>query len=172
MSELESQGKRRPPSVISLASGTLSFGLLIAQAAVAEQVMPKIGEWLRTEPRLAMIGIMGVVLLPGVVVTIAHRAGHRLLDNVESGGRRRTSMRESWWAGALAWMVMYGTSILARVAYFIVNPPDPRDSLSFSALVENSIAEQAHLGSAFSVYALLWIAIASAFYELERQTRR
>lgn len=168
----DSQGKRKPLSPTSLASGALSFGLLMAHAMVAQQALPTLRELLRTEPRLAMIGFLAVVALPALFVTLLHHAGHRMLDRVDRASRPALPKIESWWAGTLTWLVMYGTSILARLAYFIVNPPAPRDGLSVSDLVEQTIAEHAHLGNAFSVYAMLWIAIASALYELERQTRR
>lgn len=164
---------RRAFSPGSILSGALAFGLLAAQAAVAIQVLPHLLDLLRTAPRLAFAGFLAVVLFPAAVVVIVHHVGHQLLDQYDRSGERTRSMlprAESWWAGALAWLVMYGTSILTRLTYLIVNPPPPEDDAM--SIVRHTIEEHAHLSHAVSLYALLWIVTATGFFELERRTRK
>lgn len=166
---------RRPFSSTSAISGALAFGLLFAQAAVARQVVPHLIDLLKSAPRLAFSGFLGLILFPGIVAMVVHHVGSQMLDQYDSEAPRRVLPRtESWWTGAFTFMVVYGVTILTRITYLIVNPPPPRDD-AFS-MVAVSIAEtieiHANIGTAITIYAALWIATATGFFELERRTRK
>lgn len=163
---------RRPFSPISVVSGALSFGLLAAQASVAVQVLPHLLELLKSAPRLAIAGFLGLVLFPGLVVVIVHHVGHQLLDQYDRGTKRNALLptTESWWAGALAWLVIYGTTILTRLTYLLINPPPPEED-AFTVFTQ-TLEQHASLSHSVSLYALLWVATATSLFELERRSRK
>lgn len=168
---------RRPifvPSGIALLSAALSFGLLVGTAMVIGQVAPRLVELLETSPRLAMLGFFGLVVAPGVVVTIVHHAAHRTLDTVEEAGRRTTAVLprlESWWAGVNAWLIIGGASVLARLVLLVVTPPK-LDPGSFVATLTSEANDVGALANVMSLYPVIWIVIAAQLFELERRTRR
>jgi hypothetical protein len=75
---------------------------------------------------------------------------------------------ESWSAGAHGWLVLYGTSVLASLVMLVIDPPklEP-ESFQITRVIAGVLAKDA--GSA---HAVLWILIATGFYELDRRGRR
>jgi hypothetical protein len=115
-----------------------------------------------------------------VLVVLVHHVGHRVLDGAGSGAPRAILPKvESWWAGAHAWLVLYGTSVLARLAVLIVYPPEPEgDALVTSTTeavvtaVTRGLTDHVSVANVASTYTLFWILIASALYQLERAARK
>jgi len=164
---------RRPvfvPSGIALLSAALSFGLLVATAAAVGAVAPHLVDLLETSPRLAMLGFFGLIVAPAVVVTVVHHASHRALD----GGALRRSVlpsADSWWAGAHAWLVIGGASVLARLVLLVVEPPKLEPG-SFVATLTTEANQVGTLANVMSAYPIVWIAVAAQLFELERRSRQ
>jgi hypothetical protein len=164
---------RRPafvPSGIALLCAALSFGLLVATAAAFGTVMPHLVDLLETSPRLAMLGFLGLFVAPAVVVAVVHHTSLRALDG-KAFPRSLLPGVESWWAGAHAWLVIGGASVLARLVLLVVEPP----KLEPGSLVATLTTEAQHVGTlanVMSAYPLVWIAIAAQLFELERRTRQ
>ncbi len=164
---------RRPvfvPSGIALLSAALSFGLLVATASAFATAAPHLIELLETSPRLAMLGFVGLVVGPAVVVTIVHHASHRALDGVALKRSVFPSI-ESWWAGAHAWLVILGASVLARLVLLVVQPPKLEPD-SFVATLSSEASAVGTLANVMSIYPVIWILIAAQLFELERRTRQ
>ncbi|MBX3209290.1 MAG: hypothetical protein KF764_29930 [Labilithrix sp.] len=156
------------PSPAALVSAVLLYVLLGAFGAVAAAVIPHLIELIATSPRLAMCGLLGLVISPGVVVALVHHVGHRTLDRAERKTRGLFPAAESCWAGAHAWLVLYGTSVLASLVMLVVDPPELEpEALALLA----SFVDRAGAGTLASVHTLVWILIAAALYELERRAR-
>jgi hypothetical protein len=171
------QGMRRPvfvPSGVALLSAALSFGLLVGTAAAIGRFAPYLVELLETSPRLAMLGFFGLVVAPAFVVVGVHHAGHRTLDGLDAGARRRSVLPsvESWWAGAHAWLVIGGTSILARLVTLVIEPPKLDPDGRVLAVLTREASAVGTLSNVMSLYPLVWMAIAAQLFELERRTRR
>ena len=171
---------RRPafiPSPFAFLSATLSFGLLIGTAMLAQVALPPLLELLESQPRLAVIGFIGVVLAPAMVAMLVHHIGHRALDTFDASAgpgprpRRILPSIHSWWAGASAWLIICGASLLARLGMFIVMPPklEP-DSLALTMMSESSAI--AHSANLATLYPVFWVLIAAQLFEMERRTRR
>jgi hypothetical protein len=165
----------RPLSPVSLISGGLTFGVAIAQAAVAMAVLPYLADLLDESPRLAMLGFTGIVAFPAVVATIGHHVGHRFLQSAERVSvKERTGIFpnvQSWWAGALTWLVLYGTTIAMRMIALIINPPERGEGMATITSVMETVTKVAPSNAA-TLYGAGWVLIAAVFFELERQTRK
>lgn len=164
---------RRPafvPSGISLLSAALSFGLLVATAAAVGAAAPHLVELLETSPRLAMLGFLGMIVAPAVVVAIVHHASLRALDG-KALPRSVLPGVQSWWAGAHAWLVIGGASILARLVLLVVEPPKLEPG-SFVATLTSEAQRVGTFANVMSIYPVIWIVIAAQLFELERLTRR
>lgn len=159
------------PSPISFVCGALLFALLTAFGTVAAMVAPLLIELLRTAPHLAMLGFLALVVSPGVAITVAHHVGAGKLDALEklTASRRRGALPdlESWAAGAHGWLVMYGTSVLTNLVLLVLDPPklEP-ESFGIMRLVSGLVVT--HVMSAPS---LVWVLIATMFFELQRRAR-
>ena len=166
---------RRPgfiPSPLAFLSAALAFGLLIGTAMLAQATLPTLLEMLESQPRLAVVGFSGVVLAPAIVAMLVHHFGHRALDTFDAQAKRRILPSvHSWWAGASAWLIICGASLLARLAMFVVMPPklDP-DSFAVTAMSEASAI--AHSANLATLYPVFWVLIAAQLFEMERRTRR
>lgn len=160
------------PSPISFLCGALLLLATMLYGSFAMLVVPHLGELLYTQPRLAMLGFLGLALSPVLGITIAHHLGSGTLASFEklTASKRRGLLpdAEAWAAGSYGWLVMIGTSILVNLVSLVLSPPELEpEMLSISGLV--SALNVAHL---VSVRTGLWIGIASGFYELQRRGRR
>ena len=159
---------RSPISPIALLSGGLTFGLLMLQSLVAMSVLPHLGDLFRTSPRLAMMAILGLITFPGWVVLAIHHVGIRFIEK----DRSYLPTFESWWAAALAWMVLYGTTVLMQIIMLVIDPPPPEgDGLGLMSVMSSTLTH-ASPANAVSIFAGLWIVISSVIYELERRSRK
>jgi hypothetical protein len=161
------------PSAISLISAALAFGLLIATAMAVAKLAPHLGELLRTSPRLAMLALFGIFVAPALVVAIGHHLAHRAMDGVDSSTRTRRSFLpsvESWWAGAHAWLVIGGASVLSRLVMLVLNPPKVEPDTALGMLASEA-SQVGTLANAASLYPILWILVAAQLFELERRAR-
>lgn len=165
---------RRPafiPSPLAFLSAALSFGLLIGTAMLAQYTLPALLDLYENQPRLAAVGFCGVVLAPAFVAMLIHHVGHRVLDNFDTapGTRRRLFPTvQSWWAGASAWLIICGASLLARLAMLVVAPPELEPGSTMMA----EVTAIAHSANVATLYPLFWVLIAAQLFELERRTRR
>lgn len=161
---------RSPISPLAFLSGALTFGLLMLQSLVAMSVLPHLGDLFRQSPRLAMMVILGLITLPGWVVLAIHHIGIRFIEK----DRSYLPTYESWWAAALAWMTMYGTTVLMQIIMLVIDPPPPEGEGFATSMMSALSSTLAHASpaNAVSVFAGLWILIASVIYELERRSRK
>jgi hypothetical protein len=156
-------------SPVSVISAGLLFTLLVAFTYVAGVVVPRLLELLHTEPRLAMLGFLALLVSPGVVVGVLHYIGHGVLDAFDvTAGPKESDVVTSTWAGAQAWLTLYGTSVLTSLVVLVIHPPEPREPDSLALSVVNG----AGATSLFSLQTMLWVLIAATFYELSRRARR
>jgi hypothetical protein len=168
---------RRPvfvPSAVALLSAGLSFGLLMATSMAIAMLAPRLGELLQSSPRLAILAFLGLVLSPALVVAIVHHVAHRAMDTVDHTAANPRSFfprLESWWAGAHAWLVIGGASVLSRLVMLVVTPPKLEPDTAFG-LFSQEAAQIGTLANVESLYPLVWIVIAAQLFELERRARR
>ncbi len=158
------------PSPVALVCAVSSFLLLGAFGAVAALVVPRLLELLETSPRLAMFGFLALLVSPAIVVTIAHHVGHRALDRVDHGSGRGGLLpgAESFWAGAHAWLVLYGTSVLSGLVMLVIDPPElPPDARFFVGRA----SRMASLADVARLEPVVWVVIAAVLYEIERSGR-
>jgi len=161
-----------PVSPISVLSAALLAGLLAAFGAFAAMVVPPLAELLRTEPRLAMLGFLGVAIAPAVAITIAHHFGSGALGALEklTATRRRGILpdTQAWSAGAHGWLVMIGTSILTNLVLMVLTPP----KLEPEAFGLSSVVSGLAVAQSLSLPSLIWVTIATVFFELQRRSQR
>jgi hypothetical protein len=168
---------RRPvfvPSAIALLSAGLSFGLLMATSMAIAMLAPHLGELLERSPRLAILAFLGLVVSPALVVAIVHHVAHRAMDTVDHTAATPRSFLpglESWWAGAHAWLVIGGASVLSRLVMLVIAPPKLEPDTVFG-LLSHEAAEVGTLANLGTLYPLVWIAVAAQLFELERRARR
>jgi hypothetical protein len=152
----------------------LSAGLLLlfslgwsAATAVAIQLLVDLA---RHSPRLAMLGLLGLWVSPVVLVAIAHRALHGVIDAMDTERLTRSGATklESWWAGLFAWLVMFFTTTVATLILLALDPPPPPEP---EALVRAVIAG-IQRGAPASLHAAIWVAVAAGLYHFERLVRR
>lgn len=172
------------PSPIALLSAVLTFVLLGFFVAAAAAVVPQLLELMKTQPRLAMIGLLGFTISPAAVTVLVHHVGHRALDRLDTDFDWRDHHRstgsilpriESWWAGVQAWMTLYAASIVTRLVMLVIFPPEPQpDTEAFFSLTGfvNEMSRAVTLQNAASLHTGIWIVIAAWMYELERRARR
>lgn len=159
---------RSPISPLAFLSGALTFGLLMLQSLVAMSVLPYLGDLFQKSPRLAMLVILGLITFPAWVVLAIHHIAIRFIEK----DRSYLPTYESWWAAALAWMTMYGTTVLMQIIMLVIDPPPPEgEGLSLASTLGSTLAH-ASPANAVSIFAGLWILIASVIYELERRSRK
>ncbi len=161
------------PSPISLLCAVLTYVMLGVFTAAATVLVPQLLELLRTAPHLAMLAILGFVVSPGVVVVMVHHLGHRSLDTVDRAAEPKPFFprAESFWAGAHAWLTLYGTSVLTSLVLLVITPPKPEPDASFLSLFA-SLARNVSLAHPLSLHSAIWIVIATQIYELERRARK
>ena len=175
MSRYDHRMKRRPPlfvpSPIAWISAALLYVLLVLLGAAAAVLVPLLLEVMRSSPRLAMLGFLGLAVSPAFVVVVVHHFGHRSLDGFDRPVEKAPappSLR-SWWAGAHAWLVLYGTSVVTSLVMLVIDPPEPEpDAYGLSALL-GGLTTHATLSNALSLRTMIWVAIAALLYELERR---
>lgn len=159
------------PSPISAICGGLLFGLLIAFGTVAMIAVPPLMDLFQSSPRLAMLGFLLLATSPGIAIAVAHHFGASTLESIEkvtvSKKKGPLPDLESWAAGAHGWLVLIGTSILARLVMLVMNPPKP-DPDAFSVM---NVVETVHVQNVASGQTIIWIAIATLFFELQRRSR-
>ena len=161
-----------PVSPISVLSAVLLAALLAAFATFASMVIPPLGELLRTEPRLAMLGFLGVAISPAVVIAIAHHFGSGILGAAEklTASRRRGLFpdAQSWSAGAHGWLVLIGASVLTNLVLMVLNPPKLEPEGMRLASVVTGLA----VTTALTIPSAIWVAVATIFFELQRRSQR
>jgi hypothetical protein len=160
------------PSPIALISAVLLYGLLLGCGAVSVAALPYLFDLLRTAPHLAMLGLLGLAVLPGLVIVVVHHLGSDRLTQLE----RLTASRkpqplptvESWSAGAHGWLVLYGSSLLTSLVMLVFDPPklEP-ESFDVQSMVMRLAA--VHLAS---LETLVWILVATTFFEIHRRAHR
>ena len=156
-----------PVSPISVLSAVLLAGLLAAFGAFASFVVPQLGELLRTEPRLAMLGFLGVALSPAVAITLAHHLGSGILGGIDKAtprGRRGQSLS----AGAHGWLVLLGASLLTNLVLLIITPP----KLEPEAFGLSSIVSGLSVAQSLGLPSVIWVTIATLLFELQRRGQR
>ena len=153
--------------VVSLLCAGLLFALLVAFGIAAQLVMPSLLELLRTAPHLAMLGMLGFVLSPAAVITVAHRLGSRSLDRVEGTTPVAKTGTSSLAVGAHGWLVLYGSSVLTTFVLLVLNPPELEpEAFSIMGMVSQLVVVQF-----FSLHGAIWVGIATLFFELQRRGR-
>jgi len=159
------------PSPIAFLNGVLLYTLLALFGMLAAAVLPLLIELLRTAPRLAACGFLGLAVSPAIAVTLLHHSGHRALDRADSAARLRRLLPsvQSWWAGAHAWLVLYGTSVLTSLVMLVLFPPEPEpDVAAFLSEMRSFVG----FANVMSLHTIVWVAIASQLFELERRAPR
>lgn len=161
------------PSPIALLCAVLTYVMLGVYMAAATVLLPQLIELLRTSPHLAMLAILGFVVSPGVLVAVVHHVGHRSLDTVDGVAEPGTFLPRvgSWWAGAHAWLTLYGTSVLTSLVLLVITPPKPEPDASLLSLFA-TLGENVSLAHPLSLHTGIWILIATQIYELERRACR
>ena len=162
------RGARRWIDPLGWLSAVLLFMLERAFGIVAAIVVPRLIDLLDESPRLAMFGFLCLIVSPGVMAGCLHRVIHRAMDRVDMGGA--AVHVSSTWAGAFAWLVMFGTNLLAMFVMLVLVPPPPNDA--HAALFATVRAAVLGEGAFTALHAVVWIAIAAQLFSLERVTRR
>lgn len=143
--------------------GALRFGFGVLAAAV----WPYLFDLLERSPRLAMLGLLALFLSPWPAASLAHRAAHRWLDRVERSGAPR--VRASIWAGALAWLVLFGADLLTVFVMLVIDPPEPGEA---RGVVLSTITRAAFALDPLAIAGhVAWLGIATVFFALHAHAR-
>jgi hypothetical protein len=159
-------------SPVSLISAGLLYTLLVGFTVAAGVVVPHLIELIAISPRLAMLGFFALAISPGVVAAVAHLIAHGALDAFDLEARaKENDLVTSAWAGAQAWLTLYGTSVLTSLVLLVIHPPEPPDPDRLGSLAL-SVVRGGAFGQIVSPQTAIWVLIAATFYELSRRARR
>lgn len=148
-------------------SAALLFGLSWGFGLAASVVIPKLIDLLDHAPRLAMLGLLLFFLSPAFVTAFAHRATNGAMDKRDRNGRAASGT--SAWAGALAWLVMWGTGFLAMLVMLVLDPPPPGGAL---VTVLGAVTRLSARDASTTTHVAVWIAVAATFFAIERGSRK
>lgn len=148
-------------SAACLAALRFGFGVLAAA------VWPYLFDLLERSPRLAMMGLLALFLSPWPAASLAHRVAHRWLDRLERAHAPR--VRSSTWAGALAWLVLFGADLLTVFVMLVIDPPEPGEARS--ALLSTITRAAFALDPLVIAGHVAWLAIATIFFALHAHAR-
>jgi hypothetical protein len=162
--------KRSPlPGPASWLSAVVLFVFTTLVFAGVGVVLPAFLEFAQRWPRLGALGGLGLVLSPGLALTLAHHAAKGVLDRAEkkpapSSGLLPTAA--SVWAGLFGWCVVVFSlcvSTFVSIALF-PRPPEPDALLAW-------LSAQADPSLLFSVRTAVWVVAAACAYEVESRNR-
>jgi hypothetical protein len=161
------------PSKFAWLSGFCLYGALLAWSALLAFTIPLLLELMRVSPRLAMLGILGVLVAPAPVIAFVHHAASGVLDLADRGDGERARGAlpgaSSWWAGVLSWCALFAVSTATSVVLLVIFPPEPEpDVLGVLSLALSYASGSLRSG----VHAVVWITIAAQIYELERRAKK
>lgn len=160
------------PSKYAWLSAFCLYGALLAWSALLAFAIPLLLELMRVSPRLAMLGVLGVLVVPAPVIAFVHHGASGALDLADPSGERTRGLlpgASSWWAGVLSWCLLFATSTAASVVLLVIFPPEPEpDVLGVLSLALSYASGSVRTG----VHAVVWIVIAAQIYELERRAKK
>ncbi len=143
---------------------------------VSALVVPRLIDLLDESPRLAMFGFLCLIVSPGFVAGCLHRATHRTMDGFDRAGSGTSASGRvsSTWAGAFAWLVLFGTNLLSMFVMLVLVPPRPNDAhlTLLSTLGAAVLGTSAGERTLNVLHAAIWIAVAALLFGLERASRR
>jgi hypothetical protein len=167
------------PGPTAWLSAVLLYVFLSVWGMVAARVIPDLLEMLRTSPRLAVLGALGLWLGPIVLLSLFHQATHAMMDGLDPRGASspRPSADKgvvpsiaSWWAGAFAWLVMFFASTTTTLILLFVFPPKPPEP-DLMAYVSEAVAMQPGQGTIAFLYLGTWLTLAAWLFNLEKMAK-
>ncbi len=114
-----------------------------------------------------MAGFLLLILSPWLFVSLGHRLTHRAMDRFDEHERRDSD--SSLWAGAFAWLVLFGTDLLSTFVMLVIDPPEPDAArATFASAIRAVVLGD---GALVATHLGVWFVIAAFFYGLERAAR-
>lgn len=168
------------PRPVSWLSAVLLYVFLSAWLTFVSVVLPRLVEIGDEQPRLAILGYLGVWVSPIPLVAVLHHVVHTFLDRADRGvkkGRGVLPDLTSWWAGVYAWLVIFFASSVVFFLLLALNPPE-RDGMLLTLL---STVQPPSLLLAFAwpfagapagLHTVAWVIVAAQLYDLEHAVKQ
>jgi len=162
------------PHPASWASAVALFVFAIGVSVAYAFVMPILAELMRHSPRLAMIGMLAMWVMPVGAAAGIHRLAGGLIDFADIDRRsgadakkiaRGTSGAASAWAGFVAWATILVVTMTTRFVMLVLDPPpaEPDHAWNVAAVVAQGVSGWVGI--------FVWIVLAAYVYEIERAAR-
>lgn len=166
--------RRFPFDTIAWMSGALLYLFVQLYAGVAALALLALLELFEVAPRVALVGVLGLVVSPAVIVTWIFHGADRTLASMSSVGgfARRASFlpsAEAWWAGASAWLILLGASAITTFVMMVISPPE--QEMTVAVVLRQFAAITSRAQPMSLVRDLVWIASASLLYGAERAAK-
>lgn len=161
------------PGPTAWLSAVLLYVFLSVWGMVAARVIPDLLEMLRTSPRLAVLGALGLWLGPIALLALFHQATHAMLDGLDPKEKLAKGVVpsiQSWWAGIFAWLVMFFASSTTTFVLLFVFPPKPPEP-DFMAYLGEAVAMQPGQGTIAFLYLGTWLTLAAWLFNLEKMAK-
>jgi hypothetical protein len=166
--------RRFPFDSIAWMSGAMLYVFLQLFGGIAALALIALLELFEAAPRLALLGILALVVSPVVVVASIHHGADKTMATVSKGSGRKVPGllpdAEAWWAGVFAWLVMIGATVVTTVVMLVLSPPEPEGLAA--TFVHGLVTLHGKAQQVPIIRDVVWMAAASLLYAAERAARR
>lgn len=165
------------PRPVSWLSAVLLYVFLSGWLTFVAVVLPRLVEIGDEQPRLAILGYLGVWVSPIPFVAVLHHVVHKFLDRADRGGRKGRGLLPdltSWWSGVYAWLVIFFASSVVMFLLLALNPPE-RDGMLLTVQHAASFFlafAWPFAGAPAGLHTVAWILVAAQLYDLEQAVKQ
>ena len=166
------------PRPVAWLSAVLLYVFLSLWMVFVSVVLPRLVEIGDEQPRVAILGYLGVWISPIPFVGVLHHVVHAFLDRADRGTKRARGMLPeltSWWAGTYAWLVIFLASSVVLFLLLALNPPDREGTLLALPRARRLVFEAFAWplgGAPAGLHTVLWVVVAAQLYDLEHAVKQ
>lgn len=155
------------PHPAAWASAVALFVFATGVSLAMAFTLPPLFELMRTAPRLAWVGILGVWCAPIVAAAAGHNVLHAVIDlgDTKKVAKGAVPGGASLWAGFVAWATIIFVTLTTGLLMLVLDPPpvDPGAMWNLAASVLQGVPGVVRTAA--------WIVLAAYVYDLERRAR-
>ena len=160
------------PRPVSWLSAVLLYVFLSGWLTFVSVALPRLVEIGDEQPRLAILGYLGLWVSPIPFVAVLHHVVHMFLDRGDRGavkkGRGLLPDLTSWWAGLYAWLVIFFASSVVFFLLLALNPPESGGML---LTLQHAFAWP-FAGAPAGLHTVAWVIVAAQLYDLEHAVQQ